>query len=49
MKDFLSDLNVKLNGKMRILEEYKSNDVKESFVDAYLDTLPIVLIFELKL
>jgi hypothetical protein len=27
---------------MKILEEYKSNDSKESFVDAYLDTLPIV-------
>jgi len=27
---------------MKILEEYKSNDAKESFVDAYLDTLPIV-------
>lgn len=27
---------------MRILEEYKSNDVKDNAVDAYLETLPIV-------
>ena len=32
----------KLFFKMQIIEEYKSNDVKETYVDSYLDTLPIV-------